>query len=284
MIERAVALLLSNAVWEPLAVAACAILVLRSVRNANAATRCAVLTAAILAALVLPIITTAAVYRGTPTSAMATPARSVPSRVLHTSTALHAPVADRITHANAATPPAPVAQRLVISVPRIAVLSIVVLWAAIALVLLMRLLVSLAHLSRLRHDALPISPQLRTKLRRWNEKAGGIDVRLCLSDHTVVPIAVGLFDCMVLIPRRLLEELEPADLDRIVLHEIAHLRRRDGIVYALQQIACALYFFSPAMFWLANTLDIEREVACDDLGHRTCGRCRSVRELPGPAC
>jgi hypothetical protein len=53
-------------------------------------------------------------------------------------------------------------------------------------------------------------------------------------------------------------------LDRIVLHEIAHLRRRDGLLFAVQQLTRALYFFNPAIVWLTNTLDIEREVACDD--------------------
>lgn len=130
--------------------------------------------------------------------------------------------------------------------------------------LLARLLISLAHLSRLRRNALPIAPDIRVQLQRWSEKAAGIEVRLCVSDETVVPIAVGLFDCMVLIPRRVLEELEPADVDRIVLHEIAHLRRRDGLVYGIQQIANALYFFSPGIIWLSRSLDVEREVACDD--------------------
>lgn len=66
MIERAIGLLLLNAFWEPVLIAACAFAVLRIAPRASAATRCAVLTTAMIAALVLPVITTAMVYRGTP--------------------------------------------------------------------------------------------------------------------------------------------------------------------------------------------------------------------------
>jgi beta-lactamase regulating signal transducer with metallopeptidase domain len=262
MIERAIALLLINALWEPVAIAVCAFAVLRIASRANAATRCAVLTAAIAASLVLPAITTAVVYRAAPSQVTISSDVSASHTIAKPA---HSTVPARDTSSTATSPAAaPAVQRPVFTVPPQAVLAVVVLWGAIALVFLARLLISLAHLGRLRRDALPISPDLRAQLRRWSEKAAGIEVRLCLSDETVVPIAVGLFDCMVLIPRRLLEELEPADLDRIVLHEIAHLRRRDGIVYAVQQLAAALYFFSPGVLWLSKTLDVEREVACDD--------------------
>jgi beta-lactamase regulating signal transducer with metallopeptidase domain len=269
MIERAIAILLLNALWEPLAIAACAFLVLRLSRQASAATRCAVLTTAIVGALVLPIVTTAFVYRAAPATLTASPTTlhtahtQTPVRVTHLPKAVNTGAA-QTSGSTASAPATPSMQRPVLSVPPQIVRAAVLVWALIAVLLVVRLLVSLAHLGQLRRNALPISPQVREQLRRWNEKAAGIEVRLCLSDETVVPIAVGLFDCMVLIPRRLIEELEPADLDRIVLHEIAHLRRRDGVIYALQQIANALYFFSPGVAWLSRTLDIEREVACDD--------------------
>jgi beta-lactamase regulating signal transducer with metallopeptidase domain len=258
MIERAIALLLLNALWEPIAVALCAFAVLRIARKASAATRCAVLTTAIVAALLLPVITTAIVYRGAPAN-VATSSTSV--------TRSEKPVHIVLPPADTQASPAmtlPQVQRPIFTVPPQLVLAVVAVWGAIALVLLLRLLISFGHLARLRRNALPLSPDIREQLQRWSEKAAGIDVRLCFSEETVVPIAVGLFDCMVLIPRRLVEELEPADLDRIVLHEIAHLRRHDGVIYAVQQLANALYFFSPGVVWLSRMLDVEREVACDD--------------------
>ncbi|MFN2450061.1 MAG: M56 family metallopeptidase [Candidatus Baltobacteraceae bacterium] len=258
MIARAIALVLLNAVSEPIAIAACAFAVLRIARKASAATRCAVLTTAVTAALLLPVITTVIVYRDPPantvTSRSSTAPLEKPVRVILPSAKEHAVP-------SIALPPV---QRPTVTLPAQIVLAGVGAWAAVAMLLLLRLLIGFAHLRRLRSNALPLSPEIRTQLWRSSEKAAGIDVRLCLSDLTAVPIAVGLFDCMVLIPRRLVEELEPADLDRIVLHEIAHLRRHDGVVHAVQQLANALYFFSPGVLWLSRMLDVEREVACDD--------------------
>ncbi len=69
---------------------------------------------------------------------------------------------------------------------------------------------------------------------------------------------------MILVPDRLLEELAPDDIDSIVLHELAHLRRGDDWINAVERIAQAALFFSPGILWLVSQLDLEREVACDD--------------------
>jgi cell division septum initiation protein DivIVA len=127
------------------------------------------------------------------------------------------------------------------------------------------LFLSLLHLERLKRDALPLPVEYRARLMRWNAAAKGARaVRLCNSDEIEIPIAVGLFDAMILVPGRLLDELEPHDVDSIVLHELAHLRRADDWLNALERVAVALLFFNPAIRWLAAQLDLEREVACDD--------------------
>jgi len=100
---------------------------------------------------------------------------------------------------------------------------------------------------------------------RWSAATkGSREVRLCRSSEVVIPIAVGLFDAMILVPERLLEELAPNEIDQIVLHELAHLRRADDWVNAVERIAQALLFFNPCIAWLVAQLDLEREVACDD--------------------
>ena len=266
MIERALGLLLLHALWEPLAIAAAAFVLLRFGRRWDAATRCGVLTAAICASLLLPIITTAVVVNTSPSSVAVQSAHtSQPASPLHVPVHVTLPPASiQNQQTQVSLTQTTPAHRAVFVVPQRAVVAIVLAWAAIVIVLLVRLVISMAHLQRLRRDALPISPEIRAQLSRWSRMSGGGNVRLCLSDETAVPIAVGLFDSMVLIPRRLLDDLEPEDIDRIVLHEIAHLRRRDGLAYAVQQLTRALYFFNPAIAWLSSTLDIEREVACDD--------------------
>lgn len=56
----------------------------------------------------------------------------------------------------------------------------------------------------------------------------------------------------------------PEELDVILLHEIAHLRRRDSLVHLLQAIATTLFFFWPPLLWVSRQIDLLREKACDD--------------------
>lgn len=265
MIERALGLLLLNALWQPLVIAAATYAVLRIARSASASTRCAVLTSGLIIAVLLPIVCAAAL---TYTHASAPSVNAAHHRVYtrEPSRTVPAPKAPLVTSVATGTQTQNLLrfERPQIAVPPRVVFWIILAWALVALMLLLRLFVSLSHLARLRRDALPLAPAGRAQLERWQQKTAGTNLRLCVSDDTPVPIAIGLFDAMVLIPRHLVEELDASDLDRIVLHEIAHLRRRDGIVYAVQQIAGALFFFSPGILWIARTLDIEREVACDD--------------------
>ena len=62
-----------------------------------------------------------------------------------------------------------------------------------------------------------------------------------------------------------MEELSAAELNTILLHELAHLRRRDDWTNLVQKILGALLFFHPAVWWIEKKLALEREMACDDM-------------------
>ena len=259
---------LANGLWQAALLALAAWLVLRLAKNANATTRHAVLVAALLGSIALPVVTTAFDAATRPPRASAVPA-------WHEGTGAataRAPQLEPADGAGARTPAmAPAAlpgagiARPRVQLPRAAILVILGLWLSGALLLLIRLAVSLLHLERLKRDALPLPIADRERLERWESIAKGQrDVRLCRSTEISVPIAVGIFDAMILIPERLLADLPADDLDRILLHELAHLRRGDDWVNALERIAEAALFFNPAIRWIVRQLDLEREVACDD--------------------
>ena len=120
-------------------------------------------------------------------------------------------------------------------------------WIAGVAACLIRLGASLIRIGRIRANATPL-PQ------------GGVLV----SNDIAIPIAVGLFAPAIVVPKRLLETLPPADLERILAHERAHVRRRDVAGNLVQRLIEALLFFNPWVYAIGRNLTLEREAACDD--------------------
>ena len=89
-------------------------------------------------------------------------------------------------------------------------------------------------------------------------------VALCISDRVHVPTAIGLVKPAVVIPRWAMQELSADELNQILLHELAHLRRWDDWTNLAQKIVKALFFFHPAVWWIEKKVSLEREMACDD--------------------
>jgi beta-lactamase regulating signal transducer with metallopeptidase domain len=93
----------------------------------------------------------------------------------------------------------------------------------------------------------------------------GIDrpVRLLRSPQRSMPMACGMRRPAILIPAA--ADLWSEERRRaVLLHELAHVARYDCVTQMLAFIACALYWFHPAAWWVARRLRIERELACDD--------------------
>jgi hypothetical protein len=79
-----------------------------------------------------------------------------------------------------------------------------------------------------------------------------------------VPAAIGFWKQTIILPAWALRELPPNDLNVVLLHEFAHLRRWDDWTNLIQKLVRALFFFHPAVWWIENRLSVEREMACDD--------------------
>ena len=89
-------------------------------------------------------------------------------------------------------------------------------------------------------------------------------VRLCRSALVEVPTVVGHLRPVILIPAGALFGLTPAQLEAVLAHELAHVRRYDYAVNLLQTFAETLLFYHPAAWWLSGRVRAEREHACDD--------------------
>jgi murein DD-endopeptidase MepM/ murein hydrolase activator NlpD/beta-lactamase regulating signal transducer with metallopeptidase domain len=108
-------------------------------------------------------------------------------------------------------------------------------------------------------------------------------IRWMQSHFVDVPMTVGWLRPVVLIPCSVLSSLPPLQLDAIVTHELAHIRRYDYVVNLLQSLLEALLFYHPGVYWVSNRVRAERECCCDDaaiaLGHDPLLYARALTEL-----
>jgi beta-lactamase regulating signal transducer with metallopeptidase domain len=154
----------------------------------------------------------------------------------------------------------------VLSIPASLGTALFVTWAVIAFLLLARVGLGVWQLRKLRHNAEEVDPAALDALPRQTlaEFQRYRRVALCVSNEVSVPTAVGLFRPAVLLPSWSLNELSAADLNSVLVHELAHLRRRDDWTNLLQKLVRAILFFHPAVWWIEKRLSLEREMACDE--------------------
>lgn len=89
-------------------------------------------------------------------------------------------------------------------------------------------------------------------------------IGLLLHREKSIPVVWGIFRFRLMLPE-VAREWGEGQLRSVLLHELAHIRRRDLLSQLLIQIACALYWFNPLVWLAAWRLGVERERACDDL-------------------
>lgn len=154
-----------------------------------------------------------------------------------------------------------------IMIPSSWALYIFAAWLLIAAASLIRVGVGFWRLHWLRKSCVPIDvaaldPVLRKTLEEFDSPRA---VTVCVSDQVRVPTAIGFVRPLVVIPSWAVRDLSVAELNAILLHELAHLRRWDDWTNFVQKILAAVFFFHPAVWWVEKKLALEREMACDDL-------------------
>ena len=262
----AIAATVLNALWQDALLVVVVWLVLHAWPRINAATRYAVWIVTLFAALVVPIVTTLAFFTSSTPPAAATAAERIsPTTSFH---AVVMPQRRQHQHTRTIGVPGALASlptRLHVTLPLTVAVAVFAAWALLTGYAIIGLLIGLARLERLKRDALPLPVEYRDSMPQWSAaNKGRRAVRLCVSEAIDVPVAVGLFDAMILIPQSLLERLTPAEVEQISLHELAHLRRADDWSNCLQRLIVAALGWNPAAIFIGQQLELEREVACDD--------------------
>ncbi|GAB3500878.1 hypothetical protein GCM10027341_26840 [Spirosoma knui] len=91
------------------------------------------------------------------------------------------------------------------------------------------------------------------------------------SAQITIPMVIGVLKPVVLLPVSLATNLSLHELEAVLAHELAHVKRFDYAVNLLQSVVEVLYFFHPALWWLSARVREEREHCCDDLAVQACG-------------
>lgn len=133
--------------------------------------------------------------------------------------------------------------------------------------MLFRLMISSIRVQRLgataeRISAGPLVNSLRHLAQTWSLKV--VPVLAC-SEQILVPRVTGILRPMILLPASAISGLTTDELELILAHELAHIRRFDLWINLLQRFTEAILFFNPALWYLNHRINMLREYCCDEM-------------------
>ena len=144
---------------------------------------------------------------------------------------------------------------------------IVFIWLLLFTFRSVRLMGSLVYIHRARHRFVYQPSEY------WADKVEGLchklqlnrAVKLLESGYVKMPMVIGHLKPIVLVPMGLIAGLPAGQVEAILLHELAHIRRHDYVVNLVQTIAETIFCFNPGLLWISSVLRDERENCCDDI-------------------
>ncbi|HEV2355883.1 MAG TPA: M56 family metallopeptidase [Puia sp.] len=291
---RALCWTLLHSLWQGFILAIVAGIVMVLTKRARSTTRYTALSLLVLAFLVVSACTF--IRESAATAAGAQP----PSQMTTFTGAATATVPDNmagspaIVPGDVATSPATIPDNIAAQPQRVTVIGqlvryfnthasfVVVVWFIVFLARFVNLLSGLVYAQRIRHY------QTRSVGSEWQERLAALLQRLRITRPVVflesalikVPVVIGWLKPAILVPAGMLAQLPPEQVESILLHELAHISRRDYLFNLLQHLIDTLFFFNPALLWVSSLIRQERENCCDDVAIReTKSRRRLVQAL-----
>ncbi len=133
--------------------------------------------------------------------------------------------------------------------------------------MLLRLVMLTWQAQRLRRRASfiasgPLHACLHRLARRWRLQ---VVPRLAVAEQVAIPGVIGLLRPTILLPAAALTGLSRQELELILAHELAHVRRHDVWIHLAQRLAEAVLFFNPALWFLSRRISLYREYCCDEM-------------------
>lgn len=134
-------------------------------------------------------------------------------------------------------------------------------------VMTVKLCIDLVQLRQMkRQDVLPMDNTWKEHLVKLAGSMGvSRKVELFISKHLQVPVMIGFIRPVILLPAAMVSNLSTDQLEAILLHELAHIKRNDYLLNIFQSVVETILFFNPFVWWISKNIRLEREHCCDDL-------------------
>lgn len=168
-------------------------------------------------------------------------------------------------------------------------------WITGVAVCVLRLVIGCIQVQKLRRMAADRLPkEWADRVRELSERVGVRQkVRMLIVDRLDVPATIGTVRALILMPACALARLSNDQLEALIAHELAHIKRYDYLVNLVQSFIEAVLFYHPAVWWISKQIRNEREHACDDIAVGAVGdalvyaraleRLETIRSSPAPS-
>jgi len=97
------------------------------------------------------------------------------------------------------------------------------------------------------------------------------DFRIFQTNRVTSPMVIGWLKPVILIPMSAVTQLSPEQMEAILAHELAHIRRHDYLINLMQSAVETVLFYHPGVWWVCRQIRTEREHCCDDVATAMCG-------------
>ena len=238
-----------NSLWIGLAVSVAARALMRLLPRTNAATRHMLWWTVLACVLLAPL---GSLHR-----------QPAPDRA---NDSVAAASVDLSSDLSADEPQAPAPQRsFPLAIPEEAIAVAIAVWVLFGFMQVCRIAWSFLFLRKVKRGAHAVPEAMAERFRYWLTICGiRRPVRLLVSDRIASPMATGYRHPAVILPAALLPQFPDSELDHVLLHELAHVARRDDWSNLFARCLAAVVGLHPAAAWALRQIAHERELACDD--------------------
>lgn len=159
--------------------------------------------------------------------------------------------------------------------------AIIALYITGLLFMLVRFVVNLLQAQRLRNAGVSYAGHLWNDfVKEWRKRMRITQpVKLFLSSYVNVPMVIGELKPIILLPIAAINNLSTEQVEAILLHELAHIKRKDYLLNICQVIIETVLFFNPFVWLLSGIIRREREHCCDDIVVRSSNALSYARAL-----